>query len=511
MVGQGEARHVRQRVAKSLVFALALCAWMLAADAAHAAKGKPKPPPNVVVIQTDDQALGTFTSEVMPQTVAKLQERGTTFSQAIVSTPQCCPSRAAFFTGQYAHNNGVLSNIPGYPLLENPQSVLPAWLQKAGYRTAHIGKFMNGYQPAIVPAPGWTRWRTALDLDYVNPAFSFDGRFVEPAEYITSVINEQAVTAIEKLSPGRKPFYVHVDQLAPHLGSRKEPGRCAGGPIPPSWDENLFAGSVFPPAANVEEADVADKPDFIRRKPVASASQRERIDLYYGCALATLRSVDRGVSAVLGALRRTDELANTMVVFTSDNGYSYGEHRVALTKGLAYEEHLRVPLVVRPPKGFPKEYRQGATVPAPVANVDLAPTFVQLAGAKPCAKPGGCRRLDGRSLVPLLRGKEPGWAETRAIKTSFDINNEVYPLSCTWTGFRTPQLSFIEHSLLPANGTSNECIPATFYERYDLAADPLQLDNLGFEATQAGRLDRLERCSGIQGRDKRQPGVPFCE
>jgi arylsulfatase A-like enzyme len=162
-------------VAIPIVLALALCAWAFAADAAHAAKGKqskPKPAPNVVVIQTDDQALGTFTDEVMPQTVAKLQERGTTFTQAIVSTPQCCPSRAAFFTGQYAHNNGVVSNIPGYPLLDKPQSVLPAWLQKAGYRTAHIGKFLNGYQPAIVPAPGWTRWRTAVDLDYFNPVFS---------------------------------------------------------------------------------------------------------------------------------------------------------------------------------------------------------------------------------------------------------------------------------------------------------------------------------------------------
>jgi N-acetylglucosamine-6-sulfatase len=489
--------------------ALVLSAFALA-PAGDAASPVGVQPPNLVVIMTDDQTLASLREDVMPQTVAKLGERGTTFSQAITSVPQCCPSRAGFFTGQYAHNNGVVSNVPGYPLLERPASVLPAWLQRAGYRTAHIGKFMNGYNPAIVPAPGWDRWRTAIEPDYVDPKFSFDGRFVAPGEYLTTVINHEAVKAIEVFSGGRKPFYVQIDQGAPHIGSRNEPGPCAGGPIPPPSDEDLFAGERVPPSAAIEESDVSDKPEFIRRKPLSTAEQRDRIDLMYRCALATLRSVDRGVSSVIGALRRTGELENTMIVYTSDNGYSYGEHRVALTKGLGYDEHLRVPLVVKPPKGFPQRFRRGATLAAPVANIDIAPTILQLAGARACAGRGGCRRLDGRSLVPLLRGKEPAWSRDRAILTSFAINSQTYLRSCLWSGLRTPKLSFIRHLQLPDPET-NECVAANEYELYNLQQDPLQLENLGADARLAERLDRLGRCSGIKGRDPRIPGAPFCE
>lgn len=469
-----------------------------------------QPPPNVVVIVTDDQTLASYREDVMPQTVAKLGARGTTFTEAITSTPQCCPSRAGFLTGQYAHNNGVVSNNPGYPSLKRPETVLPAWLQSAGYRTAHIGKYLNGYSPAIVPAPGWDRWRTTLETDYVDPKFSFDGKYVEPNEYLTTVINREAEAAIDELSPGRKPFYVQIDQLAPHIGSRQEPGRCAGGPIPPPAEESLYADATVPATPAIDEADVSDKPEFIRSRPVASAAQRDRFDLFYGCALATLPAVDRGIAGVVGALRRAGELDDTLIVYTSDNGYSYGEHRIALTKGLGYEEHVRVPLVVRPPEWFPRRFRRGATIAAPVANIDIAPTILQLAGAKPCAEGAGCRRMDGRSLVPVLRGRRPDWTEGRAILTSFDINAEAYTRSCVWAGLRTPKLSMIEHLSLPDPET-DECVPSSEYELYSLERDPLQLQNLGTDARLARRLDRLRRCSGIEGRDPKREGVPYCE
>lgn len=480
----------------------------LASAKAPRKKAKPQAP-NLVVLLTDDQTLASYTPSVMPITTTLLGKRGTTFTQGIVSTPQCCPSRAGLFTGQYAHNNGVRSNNPGYASLKRPRSTLPAWLSKAGYRTAHIGKFLNGYPRPIHSAPGWTRWRTAIEPDYVAPKFSFDGKFMPLEEYLTYVNTREAVTAIRDFSPGRKPFYVQIDHTAPHIGSRNEPGRCAGGPIPPPEDEALYADAKVPPSPAIDERDVSDKPAFIRNRPLSTPEERARINLLYGCALGTLPAVDRGVREVVSALRETGELGNTMIVFLSDNGYSYGEHRVSLTKGLGYEEHIRVPFVVRPPKSFPRKFRRGARLKAPVANVDIAPTILHLAGAKPCAK-GSCRRLDGRSLVPLLKGRKPKWSKRRGILTSFDINARVYKRSCSWVGLRTRKVSVIEHRSLPVPGTKR-CRPTSSYERYDLKRDPHQLQNLGRKPKLAKRLNRLARCSGIKGRDAKRRGVPFCE
>jgi arylsulfatase A-like enzyme len=133
--------------------------------------------PNFVVVVTDDQTLESYNQEVMPQTVRDLAASGTTFSQAIVSTPQCCPSRAGYLTGQYSQNNGVTSNNPGYPLLRDKPNVLPSWLQAAGYATIHVGKYLNGYVPTegATPAPGWDRWISLLNNDYRKAEWSIDG------------------------------------------------------------------------------------------------------------------------------------------------------------------------------------------------------------------------------------------------------------------------------------------------------------------------------------------------
>jgi N-acetylglucosamine-6-sulfatase len=464
-------------------------------------------PPNVVVIVTDDQTLESFRPDVMPQTFAKLARRGTTFKQAIVSTPQCCPSRAGFLTGQYAHNNGVVSNQPGYPLLRRKGNVLPAWLQRAGYRTIHIGKFLNGFPGGTSAAPGWDRWIRLMGADYLDPAFVVNGRVVFPGEYLTAFINREAVGSIERFAPRRRPFYLQIDQLAPHTGSRRENSRCVGGPVPPPAEENLFADATAPRTPAVEESDFSDKPAYMGALPVPPRAQLDHI---YGCALASLKAVDRGVAAVIGALRRTGELGRTMLIFTSDNGYAFGEHRVRLTKGMPHEEHVRVPLVIRPPRSFPARFRGGASLGAPVSNVDLAATVLGLSKSRPCRGDGKCRRMDGRSLLPLLRGRKPEWVDDRAVLTSFDIGGERYPYSCRWLGLRTPRLSFIRHEVTPRPGTS-QCRPLVEYERYDLTRDPFQLDSLGREPGLVRRLERLGRCSGVARRDRPISGVPYCE
>lgn len=494
-----------------LVGTLAAClaALLVAAPAASAAR------PNVVVVVTDDQTLESFNPTVMPRAVRGLAERGTRFAQGIVSTPQCCPSRAGYLTGQYPQNTGVRANRPGYQQLREKRDVLPSWLRAAGYRTIHVGKYLNGYTAlrGARPAPGWDRWRTLMRADYRQPNWSIDGRFRSDADrYLTSTMNRITERLIERFGSRRRPFYLQVDHLAPHIGSREETGRCAGAAIPARRDGDLFAATTAPRNPATDEADLGDKPEFIGRNGAPGPAVVARADRHYGCALGSLRSVDRGIGVVLSALRREQQLANTLIVFTSDNGYSFLEHRMPLSKGLPYEEHLRVPFVIRPPAGFPRASRSGEVSAAPVANIDLAPTILQLARAEPCRAGGRtCRRMDGRSLVPLLRGRAPRWVEDRAILTAFSVNADAYKRSCRWDGLRTPERVLVHHLILPEPG-GLECRPADEYEYYDLAADPNQLQGDGpVPLRLAARLDRLRRCSGIRGRDPRRAKTPFCE
>ena len=472
--------------------------------------------PNVIMIVTDDQTLGMLNDEVMPNTSRLLVGRGVSFTQAIVSTPQCCPSRAAMLTGQYAHNNRVIANRPGYSLLKRKRQALPSWLRAAGYRTIHIGKFLNGHYPVSgpKPAPGWDRWQTLTASDYRRPVFSIDGRLRNRSSYLTRTLNRMARRSIARYGAGRRPFYLQLDHLAPHVGSGAEGGRCAEGAIPAPRDATSFAGAAAPRNAATAEVDLSDKPEFMQRRLPISAAARARSDRFYGCALGSLQSVDRGVAAIVKALRRKRQLRRTMIVFTSDNGYAFGEHRVQLTKGMPYEEHLRVPLVVRPPRRLRSSgrARRGLELDAPVANIDLAPTVLDIAGARPCVgSQSRCRRMDGRSLLPLLRGRRPSWTRTRAIRTSMNIGARAPILSCAWDGLRTPERSLAEHvSVLEPDGHS--CRPASQFELYDLLEDPFQLDGDDpVSPALAQRLDRLRRCSGIRGRDRRLQRRSFCE
>jgi N-acetylglucosamine-6-sulfatase len=468
------------------------------------------PRPNVIMVLTDDQTRESFNPAVMPRAFDLLAKRGVSFTNAVTSTPQCCPSRAGLLTGQYAHNNGVVSNQPGYSLLTRKRSVLPSWLQAAGYRTAHVGKFLNGYV-GLSPAPGWDEWVSLLRHEYVDPAFSADGSLEEVDGYLTSHINQVSADLVARLAPRRQPFYLQINQLAPHVGSGREPGRCSGAAVPAPRDDSLFIRKRAPVSPAVAEIDLSDKPDYLAASPALTGPEdRELIDRHYGCALGSLRSVDRGIDRIAAELRAADELTNTMIVLVSDNGYAYGEHRVLLTKGMPYEEHLRVPLAIRPPKSLRTNLRPGAEVDAPVATIDLVATILQLAGGSPCAPAAGCRRLDGRSLVPLLRGRKPDWVGRRAVPLSFDLNHDRYGYSCRWQGVRTPTSMAVEHAALPVPGTVR-CEETTAYERYDLEADPFQLESLAPLPALIARLRRLARCSGIKGRDLRLANVPFCE
>jgi N-acetylglucosamine-6-sulfatase len=378
-----------------LAAALALCAFI--PDAAAADR------PNVVVLMTDDQTVADL--DAMPRTRAVLARRGVSFDRSYVSYPVCCPSRATYLSGQYAHNHGVLGLYPptgGYGRFDH-SNALPVWLERAGYATAHIGKYMNGYRMVVGARqpPGWTEWYGAIDgSTYLMWGYTLDENGVartygtpldeDPRLYQTDVYRDKAVDFIERRAPSKRPFFLSVAFLAPHhenAAVRKLTGRLVR---PAPRHAGAFADAPLPTPPGFAERDRSDKPRLLRRRPQITAAGIDRIAEHFRDRRASLLAVDEAVEAIVAALRRTGELDDTYVVLTSDNGYMQGEHGVPSGKMLPYEPSTRVPLIARGP-GIPA----GAVSHALVGNVDLAPTIVRLAGARPG------RSFDGRSLLPF--------------------------------------------------------------------------------------------------------------
>jgi N-acetylglucosamine-6-sulfatase len=488
------------------------------------ASAKPPARPNIVVIVTDDQAAPTLRPDTMPTVMGRIAGQGTSFSDAVVTTPLCCPSRASMLTGQYAHNNGVFRN--DYRQLREKTSTLPAWLQRAGYRTILVGKYLNLYRKARGPeaeaAPGWDVWQTIQEPNtYYDYDLSVNGRVVDygtsDSDYLTDVLSRRATRLARRSAARKRPFYLQLDEWAPHESRGRDTGPCATGydAQPGPADETLFQGEPLPQPPSFNEEDVSDKPSFIQHQNQLEVGAVER---NYRCALASLRAVDRGVERLYGALRQAGELDDTIVVFTSDNGYFYGEHRLRY-KVDPYEEALRVPLLISVPPQLLGGANRPSEVDAPVASIDIAPTILALADARPCRERRKCRTMDGRSLVPLLRGQDVGWAQDRAVLVEYRGRFNDF-VSCAYGGVRAGGQVYIEHTMAP-NVTTGQCEPRLETEHYDLAADPFQLDNIApappgspaaaREQDLADRLATLRACAGIAGRDPGQVGRTYCE
>jgi arylsulfatase A-like enzyme len=430
---------------------------------------------------TDDQTLESL--RVMSRVKADIADQGVTFTNAVVSFPLCCPSRASFFTGQYGHNTGVMGNaLPngGYPKFTHPETAFPQALQDAGYRTTHIGKYLNGYrEPAAEVPPGWTVWDGFLDPS----TYSYHGMKMLTKDgtttfgdgeddYSTDVVGRLAVDAVEQGHREGKPFLLSVAFLAPHneVAGGGDEGQI-GAPVPAERHQGRFADEPLPDNPAYDEPDVADKPPAIRQLPRIRPKAAGEILTGYRARLESLLAVDEAVGAVVDELDQSGELERTVIVFTSDNGFHHGEHRIAEGKATPYEESIHVPLLIRGP-GLP----EGATRSGAVANIDLAPTFLELAKAK------ALRPVDGRSLVGPAQGADQD--EDRGILLEMGG-----PLSRI-TGVRTARYAYWER-------------PTGDRELYDLTADPHELDNKAgdpalqqVEAELAKRLGVLRDCAG---------------
>ncbi len=378
--------------------------------------------PNVVVIMTDDQDFRSMW--VLPKTRRLIGARGTVFQQSIINFPLCCPSRATFLTGQYAHNHGVHWNympLGGYQKL-NGHKTLPVWLHRAGYRTIHIGKYLNDYgvdKPREVP-PGWDDWHGGVDpstYDYYGYTLNNNGKLKtygrKPADYSVDVYAGLAVDAIDRASKTGKPFFMNLAPNAPHTVAVESGARVEGTPaVPAPRYANRFANTPIPRYPDFNEADISDKPTTLAAffpNPLTD-SQISALQDHYRGRMGSLLAVDDMVSRVVKSLKRNGEYRNTVLIFTSDNGWILGEHRLydpvsqdgrpTGVKYVPYEGSSRVPLMIAGP-GFPKNSK----VHGVVSNADLAPTILDIANAHPTLPEDGVSLLRAAGKPKRLRDR----------------------------------------------------------------------------------------------------------
>ncbi len=465
----------------------------------------------------------------LSRTQALIGDRGLTFTDAIVSYPLCCPSRASFLTGQYMQNTGVFTNFaasndtaprpqensdlidsqgeelapstpvpfPGEPPPTAPAEAWAAFaadaetrslavaLDDGGYWTGYVGKYLNEYGNATqtggatrVP-PGWDDWRAGVSpwiADYRRTRLNVNGEVVDFAgQYQTDLLADQAIEMLD-VAPDGEPFYLQVAFFAPHTGVDTASGANLVAPEVAPRHANLLAEEVAPRSPAFDEIDLSDKPRWLRegRKPL-NVNDEAAIDWRYREVARSLLAVDEAVAAVVEHLEALGELDDTVLIFTSDNGYFNGEHRIRGGKYIPYEEALRVPFLIAG-AGVTGE-SAGTEVDAPVANIDVTPTILDLADVEPAGP------VDGRSLRPLLDGSEPTdappWSNRPILVTG--VNGR--PGHPTYSGVRTGNGWLYLRYELPGR-------PA---ELYDLGIDPHQLENRAGDVAFAAVEERLER------------------
>jgi N-acetylglucosamine-6-sulfatase len=487
----------------ALVVALAGVAAHLAPELSHASDGprprptQPAPPPttapktpkaedsrpNVIFVLADD--LSWDLVRFMPH-VRQMQREGATFSNYFVTDSLCCPSRASIFTGRFPHNHGVLTNTPpsgGFAAFRRgaQSRTFATELQGSGYRTAMMGKYFNGYHTltGYIP-PGWSNWQVSgsayRGFDYTLSENGHTARFGDrPQDYLTDVLARRGKGFVSRMHRSGGPFFLEVATFAPHHPFTPAPRHASAYPF------------LTTPRTAAFDRENRFAPDWLRDRPPLTPLQIAELDLTFRKRAQSVLSLDGMIGTLRAALRRSGLARNTYVVFSSDNGFHLGEHRLLSGKMTAFDSDIRVPLIVVGPGVVP-----GSTIDELTENVDLAPTFMRLGGVTPP------RSVDGRSLVPLLRGKHPrAWRQSVLIEHHHPPTPEGDPDRQTfrsgnppsYEAIRTRDETYVEYE----NGER---------EYYDLRRDPDQLVNR-YGALSQERADALHaairglsRCRG---------------
>ena len=441
--------------------------------------------PNFVVVVVDD--LDTASVAHMPAVKRHLVDQGATFSRFFATTPLCCPSRASILRGQYAHNHGVLRNtgedagFAAFIASGHESTTLATLMDDAGYQTALVGKYLNGYSFAgeertYVP-PGWDFWAAGVDhaaYDGFRYELNVNGELVrygnDDSDYMTDVLAGYAQDFLATATSNNAPFLLYLAPYAPHSPSTPAPRH-----------QGRFAGATAPRTPAFNEHSIKDKPDWVRDTPRMRESKIKRVDADYRRRLESLLAVDEMVNAMMRQLEQAGVLETTYVLFLSDNGYFLGEHRQPHGKDAPYDAASRVPMIARGP-----DIPADSTVDALALNIDLLPTVLDLAGLTAPSF------VDGRSIAPIARGDARDWRQS-ALLEGF--------------GKETESLEGTESSTPPFRALRGEDMLYVEYETgerelYNLRKDPYELTNLvrGADKSLLRALSRqlgtLSSCAG---------------
>jgi N-acetylglucosamine-6-sulfatase len=352
--------------------------------------------PNFVFVMTDD--LDERSMQDLPGIREVMGANGITFKNAYVTYSLCCPSRATILRGQYPHNHSIIGNsLPEggeqkFRNLGRDESTIATWLDDAGYRTKLIGKYMNNYFDLYVP-PGWDEWFALKQGSGPYGDVNENGHWTTLGGHSAYVFANKASDFISRSSTSSEPFFLMVNSVAPH-----EPPEVA------AQYKDRFTTTPLPKPLNFNEADISDKPRWVKSNYPNTLSQAKISNLQnaYRQRLRSMLSVEDLLKQIVTTLERTNQLENTYIFFTSDNGYHLGNHRFGANKKTYYEEDIGVPLMVRGPGVPAAEVREQL-----VLNNDFAPTIADLAGAALPTKPEDGFEVDGSSFAPLLTNSPP--------------------------------------------------------------------------------------------------------
>jgi N-acetylglucosamine-6-sulfatase len=506
------ARRLSAAIGTALISGLAAASLTFGSpDRPRAATTAKASRPNIIFILTDDLSWNLINSRFAPHIVA-LEKRGETFSHYYVSDSLCCPSRSTIFTGLFPHDTKVVANIGkdgGFRKFQAEhlyRRTFAVAIQRHGYATAMMGKYLNGYgKPTMTPttapvAPGWSDWHVVSngyqEFDY---NMNLNGRVVlyggstggcgvtgHPDNYGVDVLNSAARAFINDRRG--KPFALEVATFAPHSPYIPAPRNACDFPGLTEPRDPSFNGSTKNPPAWLAQ----------HQQSALSTAQVTAIDSAYRMRAQSVEAVDKLLGDVEATLARNHQANNTYIVFSSDNGYHLGQHRLSHGKQTAFETDIRVPLIIAGP-GVPS----GKVVSQVAENADLYPTFVAITGATPH------NPVDGHSLLPLLHPgkKRPAWRTVALIEHKHvsrknpndpDAEDGVSPTTYEAIRVVSPHLSGFSG---PVDSVYVEYADAAHeLEYYNLSKDPFELNNTAGALTQAQRaqlhkiLARLENC-----------------
>ena len=419
--------------------------------------------PNIVVVLVDDlrwdELSCTGHSFVRTPNIDRIASEGVRFRNAFCPTPLCSPVRACLLTGLHTHHHGILDNT-NRSEQSHRLKTFPISLQQSGYQTAFIGKWHMGNDDSA--RPGFDYWVSMKGQGTsFDPVLNVNGERKEFRGHTTDVLNEQAIRYLRQID--QRPFCLYIAHKALHPeltqrddGSITDPQAAKF--LPANRHRMLYSDAAIPRRLNTTNVpndkpalrrNIKDLPQLGPNTGTSDTTIRDRLRMLAG--------VDDGVGLLLEELSRSKQLDNTIFVFTSDHGYWYGEHGLSVERRLAYEEGIRIPLLIR----YPRLIRRGSLVDDFALSIDLAPTLLALAHAD-AAIP-----MDGRSLLPLLRAERPdGWRTSFLIQYNSDtVFPRVYKMG--YRAIRTKRWKYIRFNELDGMD-----------ELYDLQNDPYEMENV---------------------------------